>query len=60
MYQLPLWLIGFFLILVGAVLDLVAFGLAPQSMLAPLAALTLVWNMVCFVSQGSCRDTQPD
>lgn len=45
-YKLPLWGVGFVLIIVGSVLDFVAFGLAPQSLLAPLAALTLVWNMV--------------
>ena len=45
-YRLPLWSFGFFLILTGSLLDFVAFGLAPQSLLAPLAALTLVWNMV--------------
>jgi magnesium transporter len=45
-YRLPLWVIGFVLILAGSILDFVAFGLAPQSLLAPLAALTLVWNMV--------------
>lgn len=45
-YRLPLWCLGFFLILAGSILDFVAFGLAPQSLLAPLAALTLVWNMV--------------
>lgn len=50
-YQLPLWTLGFVLCAVGSVLDFVAFGLAPQSLLAPLAALTLVWNMMlapCF------------
>ncbi|CAI5700473.1 unnamed protein product [Peronospora effusa] len=50
-YRLPLWTLGFVLCVVGSVLDFVAFGLAPQSLLAPLAALTLVWNMVlapCF------------
>ncbi|TYZ62348.1 hypothetical protein PybrP1_002599 [[Pythium] brassicae (nom. inval.)] len=50
-YRLPLWCLGFFLILAGSILDFVAFGLAPQSLLAPLAALTLVWNMMlapCF------------
>lgn len=45
-YKLPLWGLGFFMIFAGSVLDFVAFGLAPQSLLAPLAALTLVWNMV--------------
>ncbi|GLD96797.1 hypothetical protein PINS_up005480 [Pythium insidiosum] len=50
-YRLPLWVLGFVLILAGSILDFVAFGLAPQSLLAPLAALTLVWNMMlapCF------------
>ncbi|KAE9319279.1 hypothetical protein PF008_g18305 [Phytophthora fragariae] len=50
-YRLPLWTLGFVLCAVGSVLDFVAFGLAPQSLLAPLAALTLVWNMMlapCF------------
>ncbi|KAG7383876.1 NIPA-like protein 3 [Phytophthora pseudosyringae] len=50
-YRLPLWTLGFILCAVGSVLDFVAFGLAPQSLLAPLAALTLVWNMMlapCF------------
>ncbi|KAG1694075.1 hypothetical protein DVH05_022092 [Phytophthora capsici] len=50
-YRLPLWMLGFILCAVGSVLDFVAFGLAPQSLLAPLAALTLVWNMMlapCF------------
>ncbi|GMF21845.1 unnamed protein product [Phytophthora lilii] len=50
-YRLPLWVLGFVLCAVGSVLDFVAFGLAPQSLLAPLAALTLVWNMMlapCF------------
>jgi hypothetical protein len=45
-YKLPLWAVGFVLIILGSMLDFVAFGLAPQSLLAPLAALTLVWNMV--------------
>ncbi|TMW55747.1 hypothetical protein Poli38472_010629 [Pythium oligandrum] len=50
-YRLPLWVLGFVMILLGSILDFVAFGLAPQSLLAPLAALTLVWNMMlapCF------------
>ncbi|KAF0684772.1 Aste57867_23287 [Aphanomyces stellatus] len=50
-FRLPLWTLGFCLIVAGSLLDFVAFGLAPQSLLAPLAALTLVWNMMlapCF------------
>lgn len=42
----PLWIVGFLLILSGSLLDFVAFGLAPQSLLAPLAALSLVWNLL--------------
>ena len=42
----PLWMLGFVLLLSGTFLDFIAFGLAPQSLLAPLAALTLVWNML--------------
>jgi len=42
----PLWISGFFILLLGSVMDFVAFGLAPASLLAPLAALSLVWNMV--------------
>lgn len=48
-YRLPLWIVGFVLIVAGSILDFVAFGLAPQSLLAPLAALTLVWNMVTYL-----------
>lgn len=40
------WLIGMCLISAGSVLDFLAFGLAPMSLLAPLAALTLVWNLI--------------
>uniref|UniRef100_M4BKD1 Uncharacterized protein n=1 Tax=Hyaloperonospora arabidopsidis (strain Emoy2) TaxID=559515 RepID=M4BKD1_HYAAE len=57
-YRLPLWLFGFMLCLVGSILDFVAFGLAPQSLLAPLAALTLVWNMMlapCFNKEKLSR-----
>ncbi|CAH0474535.1 unnamed protein product [Peronospora belbahrii] len=57
-YRLPLWMLGFVLCVVGSVLDFVAFGLAPQSLLAPLAALTLVWNMMlapCFNKEKLSR-----
>lgn len=57
-YRLPLWCFGFVLILAGSILDFVAFGLAPQSLLAPLAALTLVWNMMlapCFNKEKLSR-----
>jgi drug/metabolite transporter (DMT)-like permease len=50
----PLWLLGFSMTLVGSLMDFVALGLAPASLLAPLAALSLVWNMVaapCFLGE---------
>ncbi|CAK9094247.1 Probable magnesium transporter NIPA8 [Durusdinium trenchii] len=55
----PLWLGGFFLLLLGSIVDFIAFGLAPASLLAPLAALSLVWNMVaapCFLKEKLQRD----
>ena len=58
-YRLPLWMFGFMMCLVGSILDFVAFGLAPQSLLAPLAALTLVWNMIlapCFNNEKLSRN----
>lgn len=45
-FQQPLWLLGFSLVCLGSILDFVAFGMAPQTLLAPLAALSLVWNMM--------------
>ena len=45
-YRLPLWLGGLIMMAVGCILNFVALALAPQSLIAPLAALTLVWNMV--------------
>lgn len=50
----PLWVMGFLLLLTGSIMDFVAFGLAPASLLAPLAALSLVWNMLsapCFLNE---------
>lgn len=44
-FQQPLWVLGFSLVCLGSLLDFVAFGMAPQTLLAPLAALSLVWNM---------------
>ncbi|OQS02391.1 hypothetical protein THRCLA_05234 [Thraustotheca clavata] len=57
-FRLPLWTLGFVLILTGSLLDFVAFAMAPQSLLAPLAALTLVWNMLlapCFNKERLTR-----
>lgn len=44
-WKQPRWIAGFACVLVGSILDFVAFGLAPQSLLAPLAALSLIWNL---------------
>lgn len=44
-FKQPLWVMGFGLVCLGSLLDFVAFGMAPQTLLAPLAALSLVWNM---------------
>ncbi|KAJ0406689.1 hypothetical protein ATCC90586_008106 [Pythium insidiosum] len=44
-FHQPLWVLGFGLVVLGSLLDFVAFGMAPQTLLAPLAALSLVWNM---------------
>ncbi|DBA02409.1 TPA: hypothetical protein N0F65_007228 [Lagenidium giganteum] len=44
-FKQPLWVLGFMLVCLGSILDFVAFGMAPQTLLAPLAALSLVWNM---------------
>lgn len=45
-FSQPLWVTGFALVCLGSLLDFVAFGMAPQTLLAPLAALSLVWNML--------------
>ncbi|CAK9111417.1 Probable magnesium transporter NIPA8 [Durusdinium trenchii] len=44
-WQQTKWVAGFSLTLLGSVIDFLAFGMAPQSLLAPLAALSLVWNL---------------
>ena len=44
-YQQPLWVLGFGLVFGGSLVDFVAFGLAPQSLLAPLAGLALVCEL---------------
>ena len=42
----PWWLLGYILLTAGAFVDFVAFGMAPQSLIAPIAALSLVWNII--------------
>mmetsp|Transcript_4747 Transcript_4747/g.5867 ORF Transcript_4747/g.5867 Transcript_4747/m.5867 type:complete len:363 (+) Transcript_4747:96-1184(+) len=41
----PKWVAGLVCLVVGSIVDFMSFGLAPQSLLAPLAALSLVWNL---------------
>ena len=40
------WLMGCAILISGSLVDFVAYGLAPQSLLTPLGSLVLVWNMV--------------
>jgi len=44
-WRQPKWIAGLTCIVVGSVLDFIAIGLAPQSLIAPLASLSLVWNL---------------
>ena len=43
-YQVPLWWAALILIMSDAFIDMATFGMAPQSLLAPLGAASLVWN----------------
>eukprot|EP00823_Brevimastigomonas_motovehiculus_P006273 TRINITY_DN513_c0_g1_i1.p1 TRINITY_DN513_c0_g1~~TRINITY_DN513_c0_g1_i1.p1 ORF type:complete len:1038 (+),score=406.69 TRINITY_DN513_c0_g1_i1:116-3229(+) len=57
-YRSPLWILGFLLAVVGSICDLVSFGFADMSLLAPLGAMTLVVNMVvapCFLNEKLTR-----
>ena len=53
-YQVPLWWAALILIMSDAFIDMATFGMAPQSLLAPLGAASLVWNTpsrrVCLAS----------
>ena len=40
------WVLGLVFLVTGSLVDFVAYGLAPQSLLTPLAALVLVWNIL--------------
>lgn len=42
----PLWLLGMMLILSDSLLDMISFSMAPQSLLAPLGALSMVTNIL--------------
>eukprot|EP01051_Picozoa_sp_SAG22_P018166 SAG22_NODE_2981_length_2054_cov_1.827621_1_plen_321_part_00 len=57
-YKLPLWILGFVLMVVGVGLDFGSLALAAQSLLAPLAASTLVINIIqapCVVGEKPTR-----
>jgi len=45
-YKQTKWLLGCVILISGSLVDFVAYGLAPQSLLTPLGSLVLVWNMV--------------
>ena len=45
-YTKPMWIIGMGLIVFDGILDVATFGMAPASMLAPLASLVLVHNVI--------------
>ena len=50
----PTWLAGIGCLVIDAVLDVWTFGLAPASLLAPMASMVLVWNVVtapCLVGE---------
>lgn len=42
----PRWIFGIVLMLCGSICDTLSFGFAPQSLLAPLGTLTLMFNML--------------
>jgi len=54
-YKQPMWLLGLTCVIAGSVADLVSFGFADMSLLAPLGAMTLVVNLFfapCFLKEG--------
>jgi uncharacterized membrane protein len=44
-FKMPLWVTGMLCMVAGSIADFVALGFAPQSLLAPLATFTLVFNV---------------
>ncbi len=53
-YTSPHWIIGLSLVIVGSLMDLVSFGFADISLLAPLGAMTLV---VCSLVSSAVHTT---
>ena len=48
------WVLGMTILITGSLVDFVAYGLAPQSVLTPLGGMVLVWNVVissCFFGE---------
>ena len=45
-YRQPKWMCGVVVLISCSLVDFVAFGLAPQSLLTPLGAMVLVYNMI--------------
>jgi hypothetical protein len=45
-FKLPLWWLGYLFLAIGAVSDFAAVGFAAQSLLAPLAAASLIINII--------------
>ena len=45
-WKKPLWILGFVFIVSETVIDLVTFGFAPITILAPLSSVTLIWNVI--------------
>ena len=45
-FKKPKWLFGLILVLSDAFIDMATFAMAPASLLAPLGAMTLVWNTI--------------
>ena len=45
-YKQPTWMCGVVVLISCSLVDFVAFGLAPQSLLTPLGAMVLVYNMI--------------
>ncbi len=40
------WILGMVILIIGSIVDFIAYGLAPQSVLTPLAGMVLVWNVL--------------
>lgn len=54
-FKQPMWVTGCVCMIAGSIADFVALGFAPQSMLAPLATFTLVFNV--FMAQYLNKET---